>query len=311
MTAPVRHQRTAVHPRACGEQSRCPVLHRTGIGSSPRMRGTARSAAALLLCSRFIPAHAGNRPISFPHLRIMTVHPRACGEQKECQLVFPYHPGSSPRMRGTGSTTILPGSRGRFIPAHAGNRNSKMITHKKIKVHPRACGEQSAGRIWRGYRGGSSPRMRGTGRVALGGCRVARFIPAHAGNRCGGCISLLRHSVHPRACGEQGLCCCCIGPWCGSSPRMRGTAAATVIVNGSVRFIPAHAGNSALPRPLVCQPAVHPRACGEQRSTRTVALRQNGSSPRMRGTAEFNNEGSSPSRFIPAHAGNRCPRQGI
>ena len=52
---------TAVHPRACGEQStiQCPGVRSSG--SSPRMRGTDHAFGQALDADRFIPAHAGNR----------------------------------------------------------------------------------------------------------------------------------------------------------------------------------------------------------------------------------------------------------
>ena len=50
-----------VHPRACGEQQSSGHRAHRRSGSSPRMRGTARSRALQFTSLRFIPAHAGNR----------------------------------------------------------------------------------------------------------------------------------------------------------------------------------------------------------------------------------------------------------
>ena len=71
-----------------------------------------------------------------------------------------------------------------------------------------------------------------------------------------------------------------------------------------LRFIPAHAGNTAGRSSFVSCGAVHPRACGEHVQVCRFYEPGDGSSPRMRGTqiplfAEIRL-----CRFIPAHAGN-------
>jgi len=54
----------AVHPRACGEQA-APVVETVLIdGSSPRVRGTERASGFMAPFDRFIPARAGNRPLT-------------------------------------------------------------------------------------------------------------------------------------------------------------------------------------------------------------------------------------------------------
>ena len=71
---------------------------------------------------------------------------------------------------------------------------------------------------------------------------------------------------------------------CGSSPRLRGTPHRVEFVIGSLRFIPAPAGNSSpLPSPVTSS-AVHPRACGELVSRHCSTILIFGSSPRLRGT---------------------------
>ena len=87
--SPRRNQR-AVHPRACGEQHAI-----MAIGSSPRMRGTARPSETR---GSFIPAHAGNSG------GIMDAHgsrfiPAHAGNRSQVAAWTDH--GSSPRMRGT------------------------------------------------------------------------------------------------------------------------------------------------------------------------------------------------------------------
>jgi len=70
----------------------------------------------------------------------------------------------------------------------------------------------------------------------------------------------------------------------GSSPRMRGTLQDLPRQFLHIRFIPAHAGNTAILVASSRRIAVHPRACGEHfLSSPTSVLT---------------------GRFIPAHAGN-------
>ena len=90
----------------------------------------------------------------------------------------------------------------------------------------------------------------------------------------------------------------------GSSPRMRGTRAATAHSNVDVRFIPAHAGNTKIISAIIVFNTVHPRACGEHPYWSRSPGAGSGSSPRMRGTRGVAQDGACRARFIPAHAGN-------
>ena len=195
---------TTVHPRACGERFARGVAYLSGIGSSPRVRGTAAQAASLAAISRFIPARAGNGQFNPPGIESTTVHPRACGERATPKHRRSQGTGSSPRVRGTGEESRWPRARHRFIPARAGNGLHSLIPSPAIPVHPRACGERhtSTNRQHDAY--GSSPRVRGTGQCCLCGGTRRRFIPARAGNGLDSCAALRLVTVHPRACGERG-----------------------------------------------------------------------------------------------------------
>ena len=134
---------------------------------------------------------------------------------------------------------------------------------------------------------------------------LQRFIPAGAGNRCTCGKARAIAAVHPRGCGEQRPS---FGPnflRYGSSPRVRGTAHLSQIIEVSNRFIPAGAGNSEQLNiaPLIL--AVHPRGCGEQKLKLHFAKFDIGSSPRVRGTANVKKVEEKQTRFIPAGAGNR------
>ncbi len=199
-------------------------------------------------------------------------HPRACGEQSFLLEITRLQYGSSPRMRGTAASFGPPSGLGRFIPAHAGNRPANWRPQRPERVHPRACGEQAQFALPFSTSGGSSPRMRGTDekdRIILA---KNRFIPAHAGNSGPSSKPRTACSVHPRACGEQMRRTESFSPRIGSSPRMRGTAMCKTMRLLGTRFIPAHAGNRSWRRRSRAPGAVHPRACGEQLSTSSIAI---------------------------------------
>jgi len=59
----------AVHPRACGERCASISAWSTACGSSPRLRGTLEAHSGPWLGSRFIPAPAGNAPLSLCRIR--------------------------------------------------------------------------------------------------------------------------------------------------------------------------------------------------------------------------------------------------
>ncbi len=94
----------------------------------------------------------------------------------------------------------------------------------------------------------------------------------------------------------------------GSSPRVRGTPSRMVKAIAIGRFIPACAGNAGfhVSRPGLV--AVHPRVCGERGFYRCNQCKEDGSSPRVRGTRRNRGGVEHRLRFIPACAGNADKR---
>ena len=122
-TVRVHSVKPSVHPRVCGEQRRSVRRYCEGLGSSPRVRGTADVALCVDCTCRFIPACAGNSPRTARPESCGSVHPRVCGEQKPVNPDVPGDVGSSPRVRGTALTRRGIQPTCRFIPACAGNRH--------------------------------------------------------------------------------------------------------------------------------------------------------------------------------------------
>jgi len=192
--------------------------------------------------------------------------------------------GSSPRERGTLRRGDFERSYFRFIPARAGNT-------------------ASSGRRG-GLSCGSSPRERGTPRLLHPSARQRRFIPARAGNTPSRQRPARRVTVHPRASGEHVKLGANRITLDGSSPRERGTLAMFSVATSNMRFIPARAGNTATPSSCPWSSTVHPRASGEHHGARPIGRRENGSSPRERGTRFTKGHALGGMRFIPARAGN-------
>ena len=86
----------------------------------------------------------------------------ACGERAQ-GLHCPYRVrGSSTRVRGTLLTLAEQAPSYRFIPARAGNAQTRRSSRVAVSVHPRACGERRRHRVLLSRGTGSSPRVRGT-----------------------------------------------------------------------------------------------------------------------------------------------------
>ena len=220
---PARAADPGDHPRVCGEQSASKRPWRTGKGSPPRVRGT---GTVDLFCEARVgitPACAGN---SAPYALITSAlgdHPRVCGEQQVRESIcglrldhprvcgeqhhttaWPVWPGGSPpRVRGTVcKKRKAPCSIG-ITPACAGNRKKETSRVLLFGDHPRVCGEQFGISPAKNDRGGSPPRVRGTGAADLEAGNRHRITPACAGNSRFLVVASPVNRDHPRVCGEQ------------------------------------------------------------------------------------------------------------
>ena len=154
------------------------------LGSSPRMRGTHYRSVHREHGHGIIPAYAGNTSPTAAIHPTRRDHPRVCGEHRVVITVLIKHSGSSPRMRGTREASG-PSMRFRgIIPAYAGNTSVVSTLSWPSRDHPRVCGEHERIANDSRFRGGSSPRMRGTLRVPEEADASGGIIPAYAGNTC-------------------------------------------------------------------------------------------------------------------------------
>ena len=90
----------------------------------------------------------------------------------------------------------------------------------------------------------------------------------------------------------------------GSSPRVRGTPKPETIFCKLRGIIPACAGNTSSTTPSPRPNRDHPRVCGEHLDDKTLYARQQGSSPRVRGTHAAGDYVAGLYGIIPACAGN-------
>ena len=146
-----------------------------------------------------------------------------CGEQVPADTFPETETGSPPRVRGTAFRQTIRRWELRITPACAGNRNRQKLVDMAHTDHPRVCGEQLAEEATPEIKGGSPPRVRGTG-ICTGGEKFLMGItPACAGNRANTKGGGVQKKDHPRVCGEQTTCIPMGNNLSGSPPRVRGT----------------------------------------------------------------------------------------
>ena len=236
-------------------------------------------------------------------------HPRACGENNLSPDPLPAATGSSPRVRGK-RRGLRPQIRGRgLIPARAGKTRPGCRSCPSSAAHPRACGENL--RIgWRpSPTRGSSPRVRGKQPQPRPPPSSDRLIPARAGKTGTRTAGSYPHAAHPRVCGENPLEDALTAVLAGSSPRVRGKPVARRPGRRRGRLIPARAGKTVAGVYLMYRRRAHPRACGENRFNTDALLRDDGSSPRVRGKRGSGRDADRGAGLIPARAGKTATAQ--
>ena len=116
--------------------------------------------------------------------------------------------------------------------------------------------------------------------------------------------------AHPRSRGENST----LGTWCpptrGSSPLTRGKQRSGLRYGAVRGLIPAHAGKTIGEVAEVVADGAHPRSCGENPFSTSMAGRGMGSSPLTRGKRTYQERVMVRAGLIPAHAGKTPPRTG-
>ena len=212
----------AVHPHACGEYFFAGMEFLLPRGSSPRVWGIPRGAAAGSRPGRFIPTRVGNTRVAPSLKETETVHPHACGEYIPVSGGDNVTVGSSPRVWGIRFVAVDGLEYLRFIPTRVGNTTAWRGWSRQRTVHPHACGEYSPSRSSDGLHVGSSPRVWGIPLGEVTNPTGRRFIPTRVGNTHVWPEPRPRLSVHPHACGEYPAAGKSTLAKSGSSPRVWG-----------------------------------------------------------------------------------------
>ena len=292
------------HPHARGEQCTSKRRCLATSGSSPRTWGTAVDPVYFDKDWRIIPTHVGNSSLSSLLRRSSSDHPHARGEQWARSVPQLQVFGSSPRTWGTAYRANQDARFVRIIPTHVGN--SVPFTHpaSRYSDHPHARGEQGPPLVIPAHILGSSPRTWGTGYITTQEQEPGRIIPTHVGNSAPGKSGCAVRPDHPHARGEQESCALTTCRVFGSSPRTWGTAGVQDDIEGRVRIIPTHVGNSQTPASKFRVTSDHPHARGEQFLATNMSAIMAGSSPRTWGTELGDNTEALAQRIIPTHVGN-------
>ena len=167
-------------------------------------------------------------------------------------------------MRGTCSLEFVARVPVGLIPAGAGNIVTLSNTPRRVRAHPRGCGEHNENRQVLLCAPGSSPRVRGTSSREAAHKITRGLIPAGAGNIYPRLFRVSLVGAHPRGCG--------------------GTSPTPPYHPSTSGLIPAGAGNMDILEEAKGDDGAHPRGCGEHWWGLCVVSRWLGSSPRVRGT---------------------------
>ena len=138
-----RRRASRAHPHVCGEHTATRTLLRTGMGSSPRMRGTPTRRFTCTNHQGLIPTYAGNTFYDAVGVDAGGAHPHVCGEHWASTSEIDFGPGSSPRMRGTPVAGREPAHSAGLIPTYAGNTQRLGLPARRGGAHPHVCGEHS------------------------------------------------------------------------------------------------------------------------------------------------------------------------
>ena len=296
-------RRRQVYPRVCGGTSRQSGASQGEQGLSPRVRGNPGVKGCPTAIIGSIPACAGE-PMSTSSKSIQSgVYPRVCGGTAIPGFRLTAFKGLSPRVRGNLEAGKPADSLGGSIPACAGEPLDCGECAECREVYPRVCGGTNdiGGKI----RGavGLSPRVRGNPGSTNQEEEMPGSIPACAGEPVEGRCRRVWRWVYPRVCGGTAFAICARLLARGLSPRVRGNPGGPGPDLAREGSIPACAGEPRMFGPLTRAGWVYPRVCGGTPAARYARALEFGLSPRVRGNRLRLAKWPTPSRSIPACAG--------
>ena len=242
-------------------------------GSSPRARGAPWSGECGTERRGIIPACAGSTARPAAGRCTTRDHPRVRGEHSDTFPRVIVIEGSSPRARGAHSAPESGSSLKGIIPACAGSTKPRWFSAWFPGDHPRVCGEHNVTHSECLITKGSSPRARGARGERHDRDARSGIIPACAGSTLVESCRPVAARDHPRVRGEHQVV---TGTWkgrLGSSPRARGAHRRHPRAVPARGIIPACAGSTLSPLPMIRMDRDHPRVRGEHQAARNAAKR--------------------------------------
>ena len=167
-----------------------------------------------------------------------------CGEKLARLYSSVPVPGSPPRMRGKVLLRGISLRCSRITPACVGKSIRPSSMASVPWDHPRVCGEKVVFPLFRSFRLGLPPRMRGKAERAAAAANRRRITPAHAGKSTLVNSTTKPQRDHPRLCGEKAAYFRAECVPRGSPPRVRGKVLCLQSGNVIVGITPAYAGKS-------------------------------------------------------------------
>ena len=211
--------------------------------------------------------------------------------------------GLSPRGRGKHHQDAGDRLPARSIPAWAGETHCRLPLPSMRRVYPRVGGGNSTRPMWVLVRIGLSPRGRGKPFSSSDNNPSSRSIPAWAGETLPSRTLIRLVRVYPRVGGGNSAAGTRVQLVIGLSPRGRGKPRIPIISGKTDGSIPAWAGETPPAANRPHRPPVYPRVGGGNGLRAAHLFRHLGLSPRGRGKPGRATARNTPTRSIPAWAG--------
>ena len=255
------------------------------------------------MSARSIPAHAGEPHLAMHFSIHSEVYPRPRGGTRGGRRPSIAWSGLSPPTRGNHRVAEAGALALRSIPAHAGEPAGAVAAACGAAVYPRPRGGTAADLPQFVCVGGLSPPTRGNPPFAALPTNGRRSIPAHAGEPPSPSPAAWASPVYPRPRGGTATPPATARGLPGLSPPTRGNRIGSVLQNGIMGSIPAHAGEPLIVAGVAARAEVYPRPRGGT-AQRTLEKRSDyGLSPPTRGNHRSPLLPLGRTRSIPAHAG--------
>ena len=234
----------AVHPHACGDNSRTRNCHRLRCGSPPRVWGQRAPRQPRAPRQRFTPTRVGTTRSPGAGSTAGSVHPHACGDNGQLGRQLVLAAGSPPRVWGQPRQVAVNRPVCRFTPTRVGTTPALAEEYSLLAVHPHACGDNANSFGSQCPSIGSPPRVWGQLKRCFAAFRAVRFTPTRVGTTDASAQQRSVVAVHPHACGDNSCCTCSAAAITGSPPRVWGQRLHEMFDCVVPRFTPTRVGTT-------------------------------------------------------------------